>query len=644
MASKLLELARERFGTLENGERKLSGSEVTLFEAVVKGQPARYPAAAGEDDDPANAGKWGKPRILKADRIEWLCTDPEASKLVTHRGIWIEGARIDGAIDLEFAMIPFPISFTHAAVPGGITLTYAKINSVDLSGTHTGSINAGGVKVEGDVFLRQGFKAEGEVCLLWATIGGSLACDAGQFVNKAESGKAINADGIKVEGSVFLRRGFKAEGEVHLVGATIGGNIECDGGQFVNKVGGGSAISADRINVEGSVFLREGFKAEGEVRLLGAKIGGDLDCEGGQFADKTEGEQAINADRLKVEGSVFLRDGFKAEGEVCLLGSTIGGNLECDGGQFVNKVDGRRAISAQGIKVEHVFLRDGFMAEGKVDLVGATVNGCLVWTKVLSPEKAILDLRAAKIGTLQDDVDSWPLKGKLFLYGMVYGSIDDDAPREATPRMDWLHRQAKEPFLSQPYEQLASVLRLSGQEADARKVLIAKEKDRADVLFKTGAGVVERLKRPARVDWWWYRALGPIIGYGYALRGAFGRSLAVIVTGWLMFWLGYQAEQMTPPGESAYVTDPANGVRTLSERYPKFNAAVYSLDMFLPIINLYQADFWLPNANAGPEVFHLWGVVVRTGGLLRVYLWFHILSGWTLTTLLVVGLTRTIRS
>ena len=66
--------------------------------------------------------------------------------------------------------------------------------------------------------------------------------------------------------------------------------------------------------MEGSVFLRDGFKAEGQVRLLGATIGGNLDCGKGQFT-KAEGN-ALHADGVRVEGSVFLRDCFKAEGQV----------------------------------------------------------------------------------------------------------------------------------------------------------------------------------------------------------------------------------------------------------------------------------------------------------------------------------------
>jgi hypothetical protein len=60
---------------------------------------------------------------------------------------------------------------------------------------------------------------------------------------------------------------------------------------------------------------------------------------------------------------------------------------------------------------------------------------------------------------------------------------------------------------------------------------------------------------------------------------------------------------------------------------PKFNSLVYSIDTFVPLVNLYQAKYWLPNNR-----------------FLRLYHWVHIAFGWILTTLLVVGLTGLVRT
>ena len=86
----LLELAKKRFPD------DWTDADERLFEQVALGEVADY-----GDGDPAEADKWGKERVLRADRIEWLCTDREAIKEVTHRGVGIKGARIDGEVDLS---------------------------------------------------------------------------------------------------------------------------------------------------------------------------------------------------------------------------------------------------------------------------------------------------------------------------------------------------------------------------------------------------------------------------------------------------------------------------------------------------------------------------------------------------------------
>jgi hypothetical protein len=74
---------------------------------------------------------------------------------------------------------------------------------------------------------------------------------------------------------------------VQFLGACIGGDILCSGGRFDNL--NDTALSIDRAEIDGNVFLRRGFHATGEVRIVGARIGGALECRGGKF----ENPQAV---------------------------------------------------------------------------------------------------------------------------------------------------------------------------------------------------------------------------------------------------------------------------------------------------------------------------------------------------------------
>ena len=72
--------------------------------------------------------------------------------------------------------------------------------------------------------------------------------------------------------------------------------------------------------------------------------------------------------------------------------------------------------------------------------------------------------------------------------------------------------------------------------------------------------------------------------------------------------------------------------------------SIYSLDCFLPFIDLKQKNAWLLNANKGYKIVmpRIW-LGVRWGGLLRAYLCVHTLLGWALTTLWVAGFTGLVR-
>ena len=67
--------------------------------------------------------------------------------------------------------------------------------------------------------------------------------------------------------------------------------------------------------------------------------------------------------------------------------------------------------------------------------------------------------------------------------------------------------------------------------------------------------------------------------------------------------------------------------KSIPKNYPRFNSFIYSIDLFVPFINFHQQNYWLPDADRPYGKFCWW------------YLRFHILMGWTFSTLAVVGLT-----
>ena len=500
------------------------------------------------------------------------------------------------------------------------------------------ALSANGATIDGVVFLRDGFRACGKVELSFAKIGGNLSCDSGRFVSRKLI-PALDAKGAKIQGMVSFVDSFSAGGGVAFVGATIGGNLVCGDALFSSEVGWKrsplvglqmSALTARSAKIHGSAFLRR-FKAKGGVDLTGATIDGSLECDWSEFIG--EGKLlALNANCAKVLGNVFLRNSFKAQGGVDLILATIGGNLVCENGakfvgEIINGKEERLAISASGAKVDgNVFFRattktePGLQVDGTVRFAHA-VGGNFEWQDIESHEKASLDLRFTKIGLLLNEEQSWPSKGNVKLDGFVYDQFDDQAPN-AKVQLNWLHLQPKKPFSSPPYEQLAKVLKSSGHESEATEVLIAKQDD---------------LRRYGDLGWWAKFAillLGFSIRHGYKPRRALFGMLIFILFGTIAFQAGYWCHLLTRSNNLA-------NVPIARADYPKFQAFVYSLDTFLPIVDLNQKGYWLPNANHGDNVIP--GVRFRWGGLLRIYFWVHIIFGWILTTLWVAGFTGLVR-
>jgi hypothetical protein len=591
----------------------LTPAERRLLARVADGEEADFSAPDEGQNDPTQGAAWGPERTIRAAFLHWLCTDAQAAACVPPRGIRIRGARIEGPLDFEGATLAHRLSLIRCAIPEGILLTDARARRIDLSGSYIRGLHADGLAAEGDLVL-SGLICAGEVRLLRARIQGELRCRGARLENP--NGNALSADRMTVEGSVFLDQGFHATGAVRLLGARIQGQLSCTGARLENP--NGDALSADRMTVEGDVFLHQGFHATGAVRLLGARIQGVLSCTGARL-ENPNGD-ALSADRMTVEGSVFLDQGFHATGAVRLPGARIRGQLSCRGARLENP--NGNALSADGMTVEgDVFLDRGFHATGAVRLLRAHIRGALVCTEARfeNPNGIALNLEHARLGGIMDDEGSWPQRGRLRIDGLEYeGFAGDQTPTDARRRLEWLRRQLPD-FRPQPYDQLARVFRRMGREADAVEVLIAKQED---------------LIRHGKLSWWGRltrRILGVTIGHGYRSGRALLWSLAFVIAGALIFgWAN--ARGLMAPSSPEILTDPlyrAGG--TIPPDYPRFEALFYSLDAFLPIVDLHQESFWLPDAGK------------PFGALVRIYLWIHIAAGWLLSTLFVSGVTGLVR-
>ena len=359
-----------------------------------------------------------------------------------------------------------------------------------------------------------------------------------------------------------------------------------------------------------------------------AKIGGDLNCDSGNFVSEG-GASALETYDANIQGAVLLVNGFRAKETVSLKRAKIAGDLKCDSGNFVGE-GGASALDASNTEVGgELTLANGFTAEGLVDLSNSHVVREFVLDDVRTPDHLTINLQFAKVGTLSNSKHSWPKKGNLSLLGFVYDQIDPNARPDARIQIQWIHRQRDE-FFAQPYNQLATALRRMGRDEEANVALVAKNRD-------------DGRHRKEPWDAIWYKGLGKLIGFGYRPWNALFVSFGVIAIGTVLFGIGFRKEIVTP------TTDAAFGVirgsqHQLLESYPRFNAFIYSLETFVPIVKFEVAQYWIPNANRGVDISLGRFALMKTGGLLRAYLWLHITLGWILTTIWVGGFTGLLKT
>ena len=442
------------------------------------------------DGDPRqleSADAWGEERAIRGQVLAELLMRAEASGLPAIRQVQIAGARLTGTVDISHAKLSIGAHFSRcifddqcimlntrartlilessvvlsinatgalfdgflgiiqSRIQGSLLLSHAEIDrSLVLSGSRilgdAGiAVIADQLRVGGDVRLDEAFHCTGVVRMLGARIGGNLTCSGGLFENPEDV--ALAADAAVVGSGVFLGKvpdgtnRFLAAGTVRLVGARIAGQLNCTGGRFFTP--GGEALSLDGAEVGVGVFLNEPldggdpFHAMGTVRLLSACVNGQFACSGGRF--ENPGGDALAADGLEVRGGARLDAGFHATGAVGLLGARIAGDLSCSRGRFENP--GGTALAADNAEIGQSVLLNklpsetvGFHATGSVQLLGARIVGqlnCSGGTFENSGSMA-LGLQEARVGSLWLCDANFGAPGLVDLIGAKVSMLVDD--------------------------------------------------------------------------------------------------------------------------------------------------------------------------------------------------------------------------
>ena len=404
---------------------------------------------------------------------------------------------------------------------------------------------------------------------------------------------ALRAEACHIAGGLALNSGCSIRGDVRLTRTTIVRDLNFERARLGS---GGEApapeqrpLVADGVRIGGDLLLGDGFEAAGEVRFVGARVDGDLRAMNAQLTGGVDAEGArhvaLNLDRVRVAGSVFVGTGFSAAGCVRMERARIAGDLDATGAAFD-------------------VVGDASWSDGAALLLdGARIGGSLMLRRLQTPLLGA-SLAGARVGALVDDDSTWGQRQ--VLDGFRYTRLAEGAPTNARFRLAWLARQKPAHLDSDyrpgPWRQLIKVLRRMGHEHSAGSVAIGRESQLRRI-DRIGLGTPRVLRWLPRLG---HGLFGLVAGYGYRplrLLGAMG-----------LLWL-----------VCAGVYHVAAEQGAIAPAHP----LIYSLDRLLPLVDLPLRD----EASALPVDADAawWGGVLRWVSVLEVLL------GWAACLMLVAS-------
>lgn len=501
----------------------------------------------------------------------------------TPKSVQLVGAWIEGRVDLRDAHVPEPLWFYRCVFDATPRLDGARVSgNVSFAGCLLPGLRADDAVIGGVLALNSGCVVRTEVHLARAVIGQDLNCERLQLRSAEDSDNPIrrrmSAEGARIEGNALLTGGLESDGDLRLVGLRVGGDLRASSAHLSGEVDDdgrrGDALNLDRARVAGSVFLDQGFSASGLVRLKQARIQGDLDCTGAAF---------------------------DALGDMAWRGATT------------------------------------------VAMDQAHIGGALVLARQNMPLQGV-SLSSAQAQVLADDHTTWG--EDLTLDGFRYRRFARTAPTRADFRVDWLMRQRGShlgrDFRPQPWQQLIEALRGSAQEHAARDVAVARER----LLRQTGrvgVGLPGPLRALTRAG---HLIIDVLIGFGHRPL----RLVATLAVLWLfcgaVYWAAAENGAMAPLNPSVYNDSRLSHCRAgdgvgsnwtrcpqLPPEHPAFRPFAYSLEVLVPFANLQQRQAWTALESHGAEAprdpsVQVWGMASRW------LAWYQGLFGWLALALL----------
>lgn len=523
----------------------LTRAEWGMWQAFLNGSEYDLRTGEPELDDPNGDHEWGEDRTVRARVISLLLLHGPPPLLGRVASLHISGARVTDVLDLSGGIIEPYFELRQCHFEREVRMSEARMHTARLVDCYIPRLEAARLNTDGDLHLPRCSIPEG-IKLTDATIGTDL------LLNEATIGsgrriRAIAADGITVSQELQASL-LVTDGEVSLRGATVGSSLHMFG-TVLRNTKGRYALHAPQMTVEHVASFADANRGRGSQLH-----GGATPASGTPVPFPPESGGRWRTKHFECTGGVVLDDG------------RFGSSLVIENARF--ELTHNQELSLRRIQTPEL----NFTPR--------------------APERGLIVLSGASVEKLLDRVGSWPRDQRLWMAGFTYQqAIPKEGHFNVRERLRWLSAATPE-YSPLPYEQLALMYRNSGEDTNARAVLLAKQRRRRETLPLVGKvwGYLQ--------DW--------TVAYGYRPAQA-ALWMALL---WAVSAVYFNTHRPEPLKD---------------HESPHWNAALYALDLLLPVISLGQDNAWDP--VGGPQ----W----VAAGL--------ILLGWILATTVATGATRLLR-
>jgi hypothetical protein len=358
--------------------------------------------------------------VVEAGFIRSCCR--ELKDEIDPRGINLRNAAIVGCLDLAGLNVPFPVRLDGCDFDTALMLEGAQLQEIALTSCdRLPGLLANGVNIRRDLDLSRSQVTGGlltsastskrsAIWLCESAIGGRLLCV--DTVIRSDGERSIQADRMRVGGTVRFLHKFAATGEIRLLGAHIEGSLDLTGARIT--CADGPALDLGDAVIGGSLFLiadSEGRRPEiqGRLDMGSTRISGQLLIRDATLTKSAATPVDSGYTRSRIRGSALSAPRLTVGAEMTLeAGCTIVGGLDLamsDLGSL--SIAGRCSLRADGhtaLDLTHAEFRSGLTLEpgakvcGTLLLTGAHIRGdlSLKGVRLLSPEQVALPLDGAE--------------------------------------------------------------------------------------------------------------------------------------------------------------------------------------------------------------------------------------------------------